>query len=314
MSSAPANSALSSRRRPDWWIYVTGLLLTLQIVFFIVPHLAPGKAGFACWMFGSDRLLWWMVGTALMLVAIIWSLWRRPIWRRWRLAGLGAIVLLGLSPAAFQVYPSSYDDRPSEIPFRLPLDGPITVGWGGSTPAVNYHVVAADQRWAYDLLVTRDGKTHRGEGLTCEEYYCYGLPVLASADGVVEAVFDGEADAPVGVLGGFTLAGGNQVVLRVAPGQFLFLCHLKRGSLTVKQGDSVAAGQTLGLVGNSGNTSEPHLHIHLQDSPQPHLGEGIPLYFHNYRADGQLIPRGIPTGGVSKAGFTGQIVEHAGPD
>jgi hypothetical protein len=68
----------------------------------------------------------------------------------------------------------------------------------------------------------------------------------------------------------------------------------------------------VGRVGNSGNTSEPHLHIHLQDRADPDLAEGIPLCFHNYRVGDQIVERGIPTGGVSEAGFMGQIVEHMG--
>jgi hypothetical protein len=57
-----------------------------------------------------------------------------------------------------------------------------------------------------------------------------------------------------------------------------------------------AWAQVLGRIGNSGNTSEPHLHIHLQDSPNDDADEGIPLYFHHYRLGDQLIERGMHTG------------------
>ena len=65
-------------------------------------------------------------------------------------------------------------------------------------------------------------------------------------------------------------------------------------------------GRVLGRIGNSGHTTEPHLHIHLQDSPNDDEGEGIPLYFHHYRLGDRLIDRGMPTGG-----FDPQVVEHA---
>jgi murein DD-endopeptidase MepM/ murein hydrolase activator NlpD len=219
---------------------------------------------------------------------------------------------LAVSPHAFRAYPSSYDDKPSSVRFRLPLDGPVTVAWGGATPDVNYHVIAPEQRWAYDLLVTKEGKTFKGNGETCQDYYCYGLPLLAPADGTVYTTSDCDPDMPIGVMGGGKDAGGNQVVLEVAPDEFLFLCHLQPGSITVKKGDRVTTGQVLGLVGNSGNTSEPHLHIHLQHGVDPDLAEGIPLCFHNYRVDGHIVDRGIPTGGATGGRLTGQIIEHVG--
>lgn len=303
-----AEQAPPRRRRPDGWLYAVLFFLVVQVVLYLVPHLMPGPVGWVCWVLGSDTLLWWIVAAGMLVIAGVWSLWKRPLVNRWRAIGLLAILLLAASSFMFRVYPSSHDKRPSEIRFRLPLDGPILVGWGGPTPNVNYHVSTPDQRWAYDLLVAKQGRTHTGDGGQCSDYYCYGLPVLASADGKVIAVLDGMPDQPIGVLGGEP-AGGNQLVIEVAPRQYLMLCHLQRGSITVKEDDRVTRGQVLAKVGNSGNTSEPHLHIHLQDTPRMHVGEGIPLYFHHYRVAGQLVERGIPTGGFSSAGPSGQIVE-----
>jgi hypothetical protein len=74
----------------------------------------------------------------------------------------------------------------------------------------------------------------------------------------------------------------------------------------------------IGRVGNSGNSSEPHVHLHLQDTSAPYLGEGIPFYFHDYRVNGVEVERGMPYGGRARrsrrwpGAFTGQIVEHVG--
>ena len=321
MSASPRNSPVASpqaspqaasrprRPRPDLWLYAVGLLLVVQICLYLVPHWWPGPIGLACWKIGSDFLLWVIVAAGLLLIALVWSLWRRPMVNRWRIMGVGAILALVAATFMYRVYPSSYNNRPSAVRFRLPLDGPILVGWGGATPDVNYHVIAPEQRWAYDLLVAENGSTHRGDGSRCEDYYCYGLPVLAPADGKVVDVLYDMPDQPVGALGGMP-AGGNQIVIEVAPRELLYLCHLQRGSLLVKKGDRVEQGQPLAKVGNSGNTSEPHIHIHLQNTMLDDFGEGIPLYFHNYRTDGKLVERGIPTGGFSRTGPIGQIVEH----
>jgi hypothetical protein len=302
------------RPRPDWWLYFVATLLATQIALFVVPKFRPGIVGWMCWTIGGDRLLWMFLAAIFVLVAIGFSFWRRPFWNRWRVIGLVSIAALGASPFMYQVYPSSHDGEVSPVQFRLPMDGPILVGWGGATPAVNYHVVAADQRWAYDLLVVKDGRSFGGEGEELTDYYCYGQPVLAPADGKVVAVLDGITDQPIGQLGGMP-AGGNQIAIEVAPRQYLFLCHLGRGTILVKEGDKVKQGQPLAKIGNSGNTSEPHLHIHLQDTDRPDFGEGIPLYFHRYRVVGtdKVIDRGIPTGGFGARGFAGQTVEHVGP-
>jgi hypothetical protein len=297
--------------RAEWWHYVAILLLISQLVFYVTTQLRPGRLGIVCWYFGSDAILWWGVTLILFLCAFVRSLWRRPMLSRWRMSGYLMLLLLAAAPFAYRVYPSSHDDAPSEVRFRLPLDGPVRVAWGGATPDVNYHVVAPDQRWAYDLLVTKDGTTHTGDGDGLEDYYCYGMSVRAPVDGVIRATYTDAREMPVGTLGG-TPAGGNQVVIDVAAGQFLFLCHLQPGSIKVKEGDRVHQGDVVGLVGNSGNTSEPHLHVHLQDTPRLRLGEAVPLYFHDYRVGDHFVERGMPTGGYGRNGFTGDIVTHAG--
>ncbi len=308
-----AAPARPRRRKPDWWVYAAAFFLLVQIVLFAVPHTRPGVLGAWLWSFGGDPILWQPLAGLLLLLGLVWSLIRRPFFTRWRAVGVLLLLLLALSPAAFRVYPSSHEGKPSQVRFRLPMDGPITVGWGGDSPDVNYHVAYPDQRWAYDLVVTRDGQTHRGDGTELTDYYCYGLPVLAPADGTIIHVFDGDPDMKVGELGGGTDPGGNQVVIEVAPNEYLFLCHLQPKSITVKVGDKLTAGQTVARVGNSGNTSEPHLHIHLQDAPPPDMAEGIPLFFSGYRLNGEYVERGMPTGGVGEDGWHGQVVEHAGP-
>jgi hypothetical protein len=265
-----------------------------------------------CWYIGGDPAIWWGLALVLLAYALIRSTRRRPFWDRRRAGGFAMIAVTALAPPTYRSYPSSHAGSPSRVRFRLPMDGPVAVGWGGDAPDVNYHVVAPDQRWAYDLLAAVDGSTHRGDGRRCADYYIYDRPVLAPADGTVRAAFDGDPDMPVGELGGGTDPGGNHVVLDVAPGEFLYLCHLKPGSLRVKEGDAVARGQEIARVGNSGNTSEPHLHVHLQDSPEPAFAEGIPLYFHGYRSGGRLVDRGMPRGGFAGDEMAGEVVEHAG--
>jgi murein DD-endopeptidase MepM/ murein hydrolase activator NlpD len=101
-----------------------------------------------------------------------------------------------------------------------------------------------------------------------------------------------------------------------APKEFLFIAHLQPASITMRPGDRVSAGQAVGRVGSSGNSSEPHVHLHLQHRPTPSFGEAIPFYFHGYRLGGREVVRGMPRGGrtirgrVRTGAFTGDIIEH----
>ena len=91
---------------------------------------------------------------------------------------------------------------------------------------------------------------------------------------------------------------GNHVVLDLGHGEYALLAHMQRGSVRVRVGDRVRTGDVLGLTGNSGNSSEPHLHFHVQDRPGLFGGaRGLPVSFVDYRADGRRVARGTPVQG-----------------
>jgi imidazolonepropionase-like amidohydrolase/murein DD-endopeptidase MepM/ murein hydrolase activator NlpD len=300
---------------PDWWVRAAAALATAQAAILLIVHARPGMLGVVLWFVTPPVVA--LTTAGLLAVGL-----RRTIRQhRVTVTHFAIYLLLGsvfVSVAAGRHYPSSYDSRPSEVRFRLPLAGPVTVAWGGERLRTNYHVVMPDQRWAYDLLVTREGRTHQGDGSRVDQYYAYGMPVLSPADGVVHAIRDGEPDEPPGSWRVRRVT-GNHVVLRVAPGQYLFVAHLQPGSIRVAPGDEVRASQVLGLVGNSGNSTEPHVHLHLQDTPRSYFGEAIPFYFHDYRLGDRYVARGMPTGGqlnrrrIPRGPYIGQVVEHAGP-
>ncbi len=215
----------------------------------------------------------------------------------WGLEADGTISTFAVRPQAKKVEaaPSRFLDYPTKTAFRLPFEGEWTVFWGGRTLEQNYHAANASQRFAMDLLVFKEGKSHAGDGKRCEDYFAWGRKILAPADGKVVAAVDGQDDATPGVMmqPGTGNPAGNHVVLDHGNGEFSLLAHFRKGSLRVKAGDTVKAGQYLGLCGNSGNTSEPHLHIHLQTGPDfPGATEGLPMAFTDFLADGKPVARG----------------------
>ncbi|RRJ63677.1 M23 family metallopeptidase [Paenibacillus oralis] len=117
-----------------------------------------------------------------------------------------------------------------------------------------------------------------------EDYGIWNQELLSPVSGTVIAAYDEEPDIPQGSEEILSME-GNHVYLRIEEtGTCLLLNHLKEGSVQVKAGDHVRPGEVLGRIGNSGSTSEPHLHIHHQrQNPlktlHPVLAEGLPLYF-----------------------------------
>jgi murein DD-endopeptidase len=146
------------------------------------------------------------------------------------------------------------------------------------------------QRFAIDWVrMNPDGNTYTGDPLDNKNYRAYGSEALAVADGTVVTVIDG---IPQNIPGENSRAvpitletvGGNHVVLDIGHGRYAFYAHLQPGSLKVKAGDRVKRGQVLGLVGNSGNSTEPHLHFHIGDSKSPLGSEGLPYALDSFDA------------------------------
>jgi murein DD-endopeptidase MepM/ murein hydrolase activator NlpD len=191
---------------------------------------------------------------------------------------------------------SRFKDYVARTRLGFPAYGEWTVLWGGRTPEENRHVGRNDQYFAYDLVMTRDGATHRGDGKRVEDYYCYGQPVVAPARGLVVWAEDGWSDQPPG-LADPKHPVGNALVIAHEAGEFSVIAHLQPGSERVVVGDSVAVGDTLGLCGNSGDSSEPHLHVHLQNSPVPLQGDGLPAAFDDVVVDDQPLERAEPVRG-----------------
>ena len=187
----------------------------------------------------------------------------------------------------------------SKARLSLPFRGTWWVVWGGPTELQNYHVVAPDQRHAYDLLVWRRGATYRGVGTNNADYWAWGRPIVAPAAGTVVEAVDGIRDnRPQVEVENREAPAGNHVVVDLGNGEYALLAHMRKGSVRVRAGDRVGPGDLLGLTGNSGNSSEPHLHFHLQDRPELFTGaRGLPVAFVGYRADGRRIARGTPVQG-----------------
>jgi murein DD-endopeptidase MepM/ murein hydrolase activator NlpD len=194
---------------------------------------------------------------------------------------------------------SEHDTGPS---VNVVLEHPIRIGpplQGGELVAVNgccagghtrALLVVDDrlflaQRFAIDFVRAEGSSSFEGDPSDNASYFLYGADALAVAPGRIIATSDGMAEnvptdppPPEDV----ATATGNHVVQALDDGHFALYAHLQPGSLRVQPGDEVTRGQVLGLVGNSGNSTEPHLHFHVMDGPSPLGSNGLPYVFDHF--------------------------------
>ena len=189
---------------------------------------------------------------------------------------------------------TKYLDYKDKTAFTLPVTGEWTVYQGGRDVFDNYHAGSFDQRFAYDLMVIKNSRQYANKGLELSDYYSYGLPVLAPAAGKVIVADDQYEDNPPMHPSKDNPAQGNTIVIDHGNNEYSMLAHLKPGSIKVKTGDRVAAGQQIALCGNSGNSPIPHLHFHVQNTATWSKGEGLPVQFHGYISNGHPVELGEP--------------------
>ena len=149
------------------------------------------------------------------------------------------------------------------------------------------------QRYAIDWVqFGADNKTYTGNPKDNRSYHCFGLEAYAVADATVVEVKDGLPEnvpnekpaVPIN----FETVAGNHVNLDLGGGVYAMYAHLQPGSIRVKVGDRVTVGQVIGLVGNTGNSSEPHLHFQLMNNNNPLGSQGLPYTFPTFYAAGKM--------------------------
>ncbi len=161
----------------------------------------------------------------------------------------------------------------------LPFTEEWTVIWGGDTKEQNYHVESEAQKGAFDMVITdASGKSYKTDGATNEDYYAFGQELLSPCDAEVVLAVDGVKDNQPGTLNPIYVP-GNTVILKTTLNEYLLFAHFKQQSIVVKQGQIVKRGQLLGLCGNSGNSSEPHLHFHIQNVEDMNIATGAKCFF-----------------------------------
>jgi hypothetical protein len=203
--------------------------------------------------------------------------------------------------------------------YIFPLRGVWFVGNGPSLHTG--HRWAVPEEFALDIAkLGGDGLSHKGHGTKFEDYYDYGAEVLAAADGRVVGMANDQPEDPAAMqqpnesqeayfarlqkeqgerlAKGLTAITGNYVMIDHGKNEYSLYAHLQPGSVRVHVGDEVKAGDVIGKLGSSGNSTEPHLHFHVCNKPDPLMCTGIPVNFGNVTIQWADLPRPIQSGDV----------------
>lgn len=200
---------------------------------------------------------------------------------------------------AYRTAPTAVSSRKVAVVASPLRGGGWVVGNGCCAEATSHRAAAlavngglyAGERFAIDFIqVDPAGRLTYGPPESLTSYPFFGDPVISATGGKVVGTTDTLPDAPPGALppADAATAGGNHVTVKLGRRLFAYYAHLQPGSVRVKVGDRVRVGQTLGLLGSSGNSNAPHLHFQLMDGPTPLASNGVPFRFKRFSVAGRL--------------------------
>lgn len=207
----------------------------------------------------------------------------------------------------FTTLPTRVDRRPPLV-IDPPLRGDRWAAFNGPSNTSNHRrsFITVDgretiaQRFAIDWgKIGPNGDMSQGDEHVNANYPGYGVPIYAVADGIVTTVRTGlPENRPPDVPKSFSNANdfaGNVIIERIGPKLFALYAHMQGASILVKPGQRVRRGQVIGRLGNSGNSTGPHLHFHICDANSALGCEGRPYVFHSYAVDGHARDSGVTT-------------------
>ena len=204
-------------------------------------------------------------------------------------------IIQGMYFKPYVTYPKS-DKRYTKNKYRMPIIGEWYVFWGGTNEFQNYHYPYVEQRYAYDLVKVENQQTYLDSKLWNSNFFAFNEHVVAPLEGTVVAVVDGFVDNEPGEMDENHTA-GNYVVLAHPNEEFSMLAHFRKGSILVKVGDKVVTGQPLGRCGNSGNSSEPHIHFQVMDLANVDTAQSLRIRFdgHSEPVQGDIVNSAVYT-------------------
>ena len=257
----------NNARVPIWnkelgiWTRVGKLAMAVALIL-----LAPGIIFFIFIVAVPSAVIRNYAKTIFIMIFSAWALMEILLWFR-RLTFFSTVIAcIALAVYLFPLIPRSlkYPANSECVTLELPVRGTWLAGQAGASEITNGHLT---RPYAIDILkLGSDGRMYKGNESAVTDYFSYNEPVYAPADGWVTQIVDGIESDLIGSMDE-EHPGGNYIIIDIGDDKYVFFAHLKKGSIAVEEGQFVEEGTFLGTVGNSGYSTHPHLHMHVQDKP-----------------------------------------------
>jgi urea transporter len=238
---------------PSWWSFLWVILLTPLISILLTSSTA---------LFSIFQLSVYSLPFNIIVLVFLYALkFRERFYNKPEL-----VIYQQYSPEKNLYSNLNYKTRFGKSLY-LPLSLPFWGEWKVTQAHNGTFTHKGDWKHAWDFeIIDDEGLSYSGDGLNREDFYAYGKPVVAPADGRIEEV---AADVEENAIGEIDLENnwGNTVVIRHEDHLFTKLSHLKKGSILVARDEAVKKGQVIAACGNSGRSPIPHLHFQVQSTP-----------------------------------------------
>lgn len=250
----------------------------MKFLFFLSKFYWIGIIGLIGTFFSDLEIFRFLCFFGLLVflnIALNFSVWKCSI-----LQLVGIIVV----QSKFKDNMPSLECYKSKISYCLPFNERWVAVNGCFSKEYSHSWDIPTQRYAYDFIMLDESNvSYQGDLKDIYNYYCYGKEILAPADGVVVETNNKSKDSKILRQGKFVAKSnhiaGNYIVIKHSENEYSTLAHLKRDSIKVMVGDIVSKGQVIALCGNSGNSTEPHLHFQLHTGQSFYNSAGLPIHF-----------------------------------
>jgi hypothetical protein len=276
-------------------VVIPFLVASFIYFLFVISLPTATMPGYAKLIFVASLLLW-----ALVELSLCFSISEKLVSGAWFrqavfyagvvLCAVGAVRLFPLILKSL-AYPKTADC----VMLDLPVKGTWLAGQAGATAITNGHLT---NRYAIDMLrLGPGGKFFKGKAASVTDFYSFDEPVYAPADGIVTQLQDALLSDSMHIADKNN-SGGNFVIIDIGDGKYVFLGHLRKGSIPVKVGERVEAGTLIGRAGNSGYSTAPHLHMHVQNKPviEPTGRITYPFRFHRMKLTRLFFQKEVENG------------------
>ncbi len=169
--------------------------------------------------------------------------------------------------------------------YIIPTIGEWYITYGGYKKKYSHSYDVYGQRWAYDFDKNVDGKYYHDDGNKNENYFGYKMPIISPVDGFVLTIIDGiddtRAHADMRAAQDCNDVRGNFIIIKAKHNEYVTICHIRKNSFLVKEGDIVKQGQEIAKVGNSGRTKGAHIHMQVNNGVDFFNSDPLIIRFDN---------------------------------